>query len=100
MNAKRLTIDIWDNGGRTADRYAIALTGTGAVNERGCPLTIFLTSSDNPYHPQGVGMRSEITTALFTSPGYGHRDRLGKRIRFDELPVPVQRFVASELMPS
>ena len=73
---------IWDNGGKTADRYTIIPPRHAtAYRERGREWAA-IAASDAPYHPQGFGMH---VTAV---PGA----HLGRRIHWDALPADVQRF--------
>jgi len=75
-----MKIRIYDNGGKTFDRYTVVFIDRPErkVNHFEC-----LGMSDNPFHPQGFGQHS---TAV---PGR----HLGKRIKFDELPFPCQKLV-------
>lgn len=70
---------IYDNGGRSADRYTVIF--------KDCPegrgLFACLGMNSEPFHPQGIGMNA---TAM---PGR----HLGRRIRFEELPRDCQRAV-------
>lgn len=75
------TLRIYDNGGKTCDRYTIIPPRWAHLKyKRGdweC-----ISSSERPFHPQGYGM---ICSAM---PG----PHLGKRITFDQLPPDVQKF--------
>ena len=98
----KIEINCWDNEGKTADRYTIAISGLMLVPDRDGKLvsyTYFLVSSCDPFYPQGVGMHShEMSTVAFKQRrgGWGY---LGKRIDFMDLPGDVRRFVAGEFMP-
>lgn len=95
--SKRITIDIWDNGGRTTDRYTIAISGIRENTESGNTYVTFLGASHNPFSPNGYGEHvHEIETESYFLENYAH---LGKRIGWYDLPADVRRFVASELMP-
>jgi hypothetical protein len=73
------SIRIYDNGGKTADRYtAIDMART---ESRGCYAAIGF--NDCPFHPQGFGQH---TSAM---PGA----HLGRRIDLDALPADARRFV-------
>lgn len=97
MKNKSITIEIWDNGGKTADRYFIAVSGLMECDNK--PYTYFMYSSENPFHPQGIGLHGdEELTAVYKS-RRGGMSHMGKRITFFELPKYVQRFIAQELMP-
>lgn len=77
-------IRIYDNGGRTYDRYTVVYmkepeTRPGTFAARGM--------SEHPFHPQGFG---QYCAAM---PGR----HLGKRIAFDQLPTDCQRLVQQDL---
>lgn len=76
------TLRIFDNGGKTADRYNIFPPRWAGKEWKDRALWLCLGSSAQPFHPQGVGMLSTGT------PG----PHLGKRIHWDQLPPDVQRF--------
>ena len=81
MQAK---IRCYDNGGRSADRYTVVYLD----EPYGQPgLFHAVGMSDNPFHPQGVGMHCSAM------PGR----HLGKRISFDNLPLDCQRLVTQDL---
>lgn len=72
---------IFDNGGKTFDRYTI-LIGRAIF---GC--------SENPTHPQGIGqycgeMEPERMRATYRKSCW-----LGKRVKFDDLPGEVQTYI-------
>lgn len=75
-------VRIWDNGGRTFDRYTIMppewATGWRASDGRWQAIA----SSEDPFHPQGFGQTADAI------PG----EHLGERIEWDALPADVQRF--------
>lgn len=72
-------IRVYDNGGKTSDRYLVVLAKRGYVmaNPAHHPM---LSMSDEPSHPQGV--------SLFGEGRIGKH--LGKRIKFDDLPEKVR----------
>lgn len=80
-------VHCYDNGGKTADRYTIVLTGRYRHKTGGSFL--YLGASTYPFHPQGVGT-SEESNKQIDYPAYGH---LGKKVSFQSLPSEVQRFV-------
>ena len=90
MNATRnrygATLRIYDNGGKTADRYTIIPPRTAGTEyrERAPGTWCAIAASARPFHPQGVGQH------VTASPGH----HLGRRIRWDELPADVQAFAA------
>jgi len=96
---KTIKIMVWDNGGKTPDRYSVAIQGIQEVE--GLPYTILLGADEMPFHPQGIGYHGgEVKTSEFNKDRRFTRHRnIGKRIKFTELPPAVQKFVAMELMP-
>lgn len=50
-------VRVWDNGGRTADRYTILMQGRPS-DEDDNPSYLTITSSRNPTNPQGVWLMS------------------------------------------
>jgi len=74
---------IYDNGGRSCDRYTIIPPRWAPHHYREtCRHWQALASDADPFHPQGFGQH---VTAV---PG----PHLGRRIRWDELPRKVQQF--------
>lgn len=71
----------YDNGGRSFDRYTI-IPPRWAKDYKETWEWQAIDASENPFYPQGVGQH---TIAM---PG----PHLGKRVRWDDLPVDVQRF--------
>jgi hypothetical protein len=76
-------IRIYDNGGKTFDRFTVIYMGepegNGLYGARGM--------SEHPSHPQGFGQYCQAM------PGR----HLGKRIAFDELPLDCRRLVLSDI---
>lgn len=77
-------VRIYDNGGKTADRYT-AVFMFEPENAAGTFAAIGM--DENPFHPQGIGMH-------FTAMPGPH---LGKRIEFKDCPVAVQACIAQDL---
>ena len=68
---------IYDNGGKTVDRYTL-ITPDGDV----------YGFNNQPYHPQGFGQYcGDFGNTL------GRYDHLGKPIKVEDLPEQAQRFV-------
>ena len=88
VNGKRKTCRIWDSGSIFADRYTIAFRGYRVPNYG--MIYPYLASGPDPFHPMGFGQHGESKTFLTGR-------HLGKRIPFDSLPEPVQRFVLSNI---
>jgi hypothetical protein len=77
-------IAVYDNGGKTFDRYTIY---TNEDYNRQGTIKVCLALSDNPNHPQGFSQFSGGTIG----------DHNGKRIKFTDLPQNVQEHAKSRL---
>jgi len=100
-------VRVYDNGGETADRYAVVFTGRyGRFGVKRSELHTtsigwfqHMTMSGAPYHPQGVCLHGESPRILDEVPGrwggvpVGRRCYLGRRIRFEDLPADCQKAV-------
>jgi hypothetical protein len=81
-----MTMRIYDNGGRTFDRYTILPDRWTRGQSRRTPGGLLwegTAASEHPYHPQGFGQHVEAMAG----------PHLGKRITLADLPPDVQRFV-------
>ena len=95
-NGKRYVCQIWDYGnGLSAedyngpcDRYTVALKGY-RVEHYGVVYP-YLAASAYPFHPGGFGLHGESKEFL-------KGKHLGKRIRFEDLPLQVQQFITQNL---
>lgn len=86
---KRLVCRIYDTGyAGPFDRYTIAFKGYRLAG--GGMVYPYLASSDNPFHPQGFGLHAESDTFLTGK-------HLGKRVRFEDIPLAVQRFIENNI---
>lgn len=85
-------IRCYDNQGRSFDRYTICFTGNYRHLTGG--EFIGLGASEHPSHPQGFGQHFSHT-AQCDYPTYGH---LGKKVKFESLPVDVQKFIVSDYL--
>jgi hypothetical protein len=88
LNGKRYVCRIYDAGDKFVDHYTIAfkgyyLPGYGMIYP-------YLSSSDAPYHPGGVGLHGESRTFM-------KGRHLGKRVRFEELPAQVREFITDNI---
>ena len=73
---------IYDNGGKSFDRY------TFVIRENDSNVLHFWGSSENPHHPQGFGMYCGAS-----SEGYQAGAHLGAKIKaFDSLPIDAAAF--------
>jgi hypothetical protein len=78
---------IYDNGGRTSDRYSVVYAPFTAAGREYYPT---LSMSERPMHPQGVGLRGEYYPRPTRLPG----ERL---IAFAALPDECRACVISDL---
>lgn len=79
-----MTIELYDNGGATADRYTAVFLEQA---ERKPGHFMALSMDERPFHPQGIGQH---TTAM-SGP------HLGKRIRLTDMPPDCRQLVLAEL---
>lgn len=81
---------IYDNGGKTFDRYTVYYSSYSFWANDPQEKTRFydcVGMSDRPFHPQGYGQHS-----------YGQIGRHnGKRIAFEDLPIDCQELVKQDL---
>lgn len=96
-NHRRIGVRCYDNGGRSADRYTVLYTGRYTHLTGGSYW--YMAMSENPTHPQGIGMHGESRSYIDNRSwgqrgGYSH---LGKKITFDELPEECQRVVMRDV---
>jgi hypothetical protein len=96
-------VRVYDNGGRTLDRYTVVYTGRYRHKTQGATWVCHM--SDDPYHPQGVGLHHEWMPndswvhedgKVQHSPDRPRHGHLGACIPFDKLPEPCQRLVRED----
>lgn len=75
-------IAIYDNGGRSADRYTVIFKDC----PEGCGLFQCLGMNAFPFHPQGIAMHASAMPGRL----------LGRRIAFADLPKDCQRAVEQD----
>lgn len=85
-NISGVTIKAYDNGGKTFDRYSVLFMDE-STTYAGSTLYARLTMSENPFHPQGVGIADEEEDGAF----------MGKRIAFADLPENCQKAVMQDV---
>jgi hypothetical protein len=71
-------IAVYDNGGKTADRYTVVYLDRPGHDKR---VLECLGMSDRPFHPQGFGQHDCCIRGRY----------LGKRILFSDLPPDCQK---------
>lgn len=92
-------VAIFDNDGRTFDRYTAIYLYEPVYTDR----YFYVAMSERPFHPQGFGQHGEMV--LYANElaqlraGKGQRlfAHLGKRIKFSDLPEDCQRLVIHDL---
>lgn len=90
---KKPAIRVYDNGGKTADRYTVYyLTPQYFHGEK---FYIYIGMSAYPTHPQGIGEHGEVSSSQL--PRHKYHRGIGKRIEFADLPVDCQTVVNREL---
>ena len=77
------TVRIYDNGGKTADRF----TAVFMAQPQGRGLYSGISMSESPFHPQGVGQHCSAM------PGR----HLGRRIALASMPADCQAMVMRDL---
>jgi len=78
-------VRVYDCGEDSIERYTVVFTGTYRKKTNGS--FWYLGMSENPFHPQGIGMHGEDTKQI-DRPSYSH---LGKKIEFTDMTVDAQR---------
>lgn len=77
---------IYDNEGKSADRYTVYYNAVEKKDDK----NIFyacIGMDDKPFHPQGIGMHSSGVLGRHN----------GKRIKFNQLPLDCQKAVNQDL---
>ena len=94
-------LDVFDNGGKTADRYTVffggpmlIMTGAAADVNPGSVDVPYLGMSETPSHPQGVGMWGELRAYEVANYRYKHGR---ERIRWADLPDAVKECVTRSI---
>jgi hypothetical protein len=80
-------LGIYDNGGKTVDRYTVVYTPFESGGETFFP---YVGMSDSPFHPQGFGQHGELR--------HRYTRQSGERVlNFAELPKDCQKLVLQDL---
>lgn len=79
-------IRVFDNGGKTFDRYTVVFSHAHSFGFQG--VTVGVGMSEHPYHPQGFGQHFEYPNHPVQSGG--------KRISFNDLPPDCKRLVIDD----
>jgi len=105
-NGKPKYIRVYDNDGRTADRYTVVFTGNynnkGSFNPNWQGNSyLYIGMSAYPYHPQGFCCHAETEEIIDVNksgwaPAIGRENHLGKRITFDSLSDDCKRVVIED----
>lgn len=83
-------VRVYDNGGKSIDRYTVVYTGRWK-GKTGCGFP-FIGMSATPTHPQGFGQHGWSQNAI-DRPAYKH---LGKKIMFNDLPDECKKVVIDD----
>jgi len=84
-------IRIYDNLGKTIDRYTVIFTGRYRKAYESYQVLIM---SDTPWHPQGFCQHDECLPS-YDRPNYGH---LGKKISYDDLTIACKNEVLMDYL--
>lgn len=92
-------IRIYDNGGKTFDRFTVVFTGRYGHKTEG--ETWVVGMSTKPFHPQGFGQHGGYLNRIDVNkwgfaPAIGRSNYLGKRILFGDLPPDCQKLILSD----
>ena len=80
-------LGIYDNGGKTCDRYTVIYTPYTLDGDTYFP---YVGMSEAPFHPQGFGQHGELR--------HRYTRQAGERcIDFEQLPEACQRLVRQDL---
>ena len=88
-------IRVYDNGGKTFDRYTVSFTKKAITNIHKDRWFMYVGMSSNPFDPQGFGQHGESPNQPVDRPTYGH---LGKKIKFEDLPENCQKLVMQDYL--
>jgi len=88
--APAYVLDCFDNKGKTADRYTVIFGKEFMVVDDGIAWLSLLDMSENPFHPQGVGMSGEYKAHEIAAFRYRAKHH---RTKWSALPELVQKCV-------
>lgn len=80
-------IRVYDDGGKSFDRYTCVFTGNYRSKTLGD--FIYLGMSTYPFHPQGCGQHGSSRNQI-DRPTYSH---LGRKVKWDVLPADVKKCI-------
>lgn len=98
----RINVRLYDNGGTTADRFTAVVTGRYRHKNGG--QFFYRGMSDNPFHPQGIGMSGCSNHQIDAVGGgwggvaVGRKNHLGTRIKFESAPLNVRICILQDLV--
>ncbi|PZR89763.1 MAG: hypothetical protein DI537_20380 [Stutzerimonas stutzeri] len=87
---------IYDNRGESADRYTVIYREPISGTTFSDMYLWYRGMSENPFHPQGVGMSGEFKAYECAAYRYRERNRAGK---WSTLPDAVKKCVLQDLAP-
>ena len=86
---------LWDNGGRSADRYTVVDARGWRAELDGRIYRNGVAFSRSPYHPQGIGLSIELDDRNWAGANFRS---WGRRIKFGDLEGDGRILVASFLL--
>ena len=86
-------IRVYDNGGKTIDRYTVVFSSLKNLSEGRGSIHTYIAMSSTPFHPQGFYQHGENQGVPIDYPTYGH---LGKKMVFADLPLDCQYAVLQD----
>lgn len=92
VGAPDYVLDVWDNKGRTTDRYTVYFGGEFLIQDATGTWVQYLAMSDAPTHPQGFSQWASCTAQERASFAYRRPDG-NRRIRWADLPAHIQQHV-------
>lgn len=89
-------IRCYDNGGRSIDNFTVVFTGRYTHKTGGEHWVLAMNAA--PFHPQGFGQHASYQEQVDTPwpPSIGHKNHLGVRIKFTDLPEDCQQVVLTD----
>lgn len=88
-NSKTSQFGIYDNGGKTADRYTILYRVP--QKSHGESYYVYFGMDEHPNHPQGFGQHGELPARAYRAHQLSKFRALGKPIKLSSLPAQARK---------